>query len=203
MDYNYKFFKTDKKDSFNKSIIQSISKNYALEEDVLEMKEDIFSFFKKKDINYDQSKVYDHIINKKYDLIFLTIPRESKNIYDLYFKFNEKDKDIFPLFSKKIKKELDQNSLFFSSFGYKYLDFYMEERIPKENNKLTSVSLDFIQNPKYKYDIVNDILSLNIILLDQNLNYYTTYENDDNNEFVVLKKDIQDNFTNMKRNYIC
>jgi len=197
MDYNYIFFKTDKKNSFEKSIIQSVSKQYANDEDVIGFFEDILSFFLKKDVNYNEDSIYNYIINKRKDLSFLTIPRESKNIYDLYFKYENEDKNIYPLFSKKIKKEIEQNSIFFSSFDYKYLDFYIKERIPKFGDKLVSVSIDFVKKQEYKYDLINDVLSLNIILLDQNLNYYTTYENSVNTDYAVLKKDNDNYFNNI------
>ena len=197
MEYNYKFFKTDIKNSFYKSIIQALSKDYANEEDVLELEKDIMNFFKKADPNYDKNGLYDYIIEARRDVIYITIPRESENIYDLYFKFTMDTKDIYPLFSKKIKKELKQNSVFYNAFDHKYLNFYIQERIPKKDKNLFSISLDFIKDKKYQYDIINDVLSLNIILLDQNLNYYTTYEISDNDDYVVLKKDDQNNFSNV------
>lgn len=197
MEYNYKFFKTDQKDSFEKSVIQSISKINTSDQDVIDLNQDIIDLFKKKDNNYNQEKIYNYIVKKRNDLIFLTIPRESKNIFDLYFKFEKKDKDIYPLFSKKIKKELEPDCIFFNSFNYKYLNFYMDRRIPKKDEKLLSLSLNFIEEKEYRYDLINDVIALNIILLDQNLNYYTTYENKDNDDYVVIKKDDEDNFTNI------
>tara|TARA_R100000664_G_C2746781_1_gene134414 strand:+ start:933 stop:1739 length:807 start_codon:yes stop_codon:yes gene_type:complete len=197
MDYNYKFFKTDKKNSFYKSVIQALSKDYATDEDVQELEEDIMIFFKKPDFNYNKNNLYDYIIDTNIDIIYMTIPRESDDIYDLYFKFTMDTKDIYPLFSKKIKQEITQNSIFYNAFNYKYLNFYIQKRIPKKDKNLLSISLDFIKEEKYQYDIVNDALSLNIILLDENLNYYTTYENSDNDEYIVLKKDNQNNFSNI------
>ena len=199
MDYNYRLFKTERKNSLYKAIIQAISKEVPTEEDVVTFKEDILNFFTQKDNNFSQEEIYDYIVKKK-ELTFLTIPPESKKIYDLYFKFNTlDDKNIFPLFSKSFKKEIEPNALFFSAFNHKYLNMYITERIPEDFKSLKSLSFVKFINEKIgiNYDIINDILGLNIILLDQNLNYYTSYVKDDNDDYVVLKIDNQRDYTNI------
>ena len=194
---NFKYIinNTEHDNSFLKSVIQASTGDFAHQKDVTELLENIEMFFQKevknnpKDIIREITTYLGETIGK-----YPVLKGNNQDIYDLYILTSKKDKKIFPVFSSKLKADLNKNSIFFTFQKYKYLQYYLIYRIESLDNKYKKISLrDYINhllsNNDIKYNLILDIFNLNIILLDKNLTYNKTYKNPKNTKYIILYQD--------------
>lgn len=205
-DFEYIVNTTEYDNSFFKSVIQSTTGKIANNDDVNELLEDIEIFFQEK-VKNNQKQIVKHIIDYiENKLNFFVIKGSSEDIYDLYMgttKFgNLKAKKIIPVFSSKIKIDLHKQSRFFTFKNYKYLNYYISYRVTNFLNlnnikiSLRNFILNYLQKKK-KSDLLLDILNLNALILDGNLNFKLSFENDENSKYIILYKDNKDRYKNV------
>lgn len=204
--FKYVVNNTEYDNSFLKSVIQATTGTFAHQQELTELLEDIEIFFQSK-IKNKEKKIYKHIIDYTSKLNIKLIGGNTENIFDLYMVADANKKQIIPLFSSKIKQELSINTNFYTFENYKYLNYYILYRLQQNEKKVyTKISLrDFITKylllkPEYSFNLVMDIIKLNIIILNKNLEYVSTYQKDGNSKYMILYQD-KDRYKNVSLHF--
>lgn len=193
-DFKYIVNNTEYDNSFLKSVIQATTGSFANQEDLDQLLEDIEMFFQNK-VENNSKKIYKHIIDYATKLNIKLISGNTEDIFDLYLVADANKKQIIPLFSSKIKQELIPDANFYTFENYRYLEYYILHRNKQTKQKnYTKISLrDYINfllnNSSYYYQLVMDIIQVNIIILDKDLKYVETYQKKENTKYIILLQD--------------
>lgn len=200
--FKYIVNNTEYDNSFLKSVIQATTGTFAHQQETNELLEDIEIFFQSK-VKNKENKIYKHISSYTEKLNVKLIGGNNENIFDLYIVADANKKQIIPLFSSKIKQDLNVNTNFYTFENYKYLNYYILYRLQQNEKKsYVKISLrDFItkyllSKSKYSFDLVMDIIKLNIIVLDKELQYAETYQKEGNSKYMILYQD-KDRYKNV------